>query len=99
LRTLIIKRGLSSPQALVKTFSKLVEKRGRYIELLEQGYNPEEAEEKIAQELEDYGKKLDELLTGDIGEYESELDEEFDRLASRFDKFLDESFREIGSND
>ena len=94
LRTIIIKRGLSSPQALVKTFSKLVEKRGRYIELLEQGYSPEEAEEKIAQELEDYSRKLDELLTGDIGEYESELDEEFDRLASRFDKFLDESFRE-----
>ncbi|RLG18085.1 hypothetical protein DRN63_02035, partial [Nanoarchaeota archaeon] len=93
LRTIIIKRGLSSPQALVKTFNKLLEKRGRYIELLEQGYGPEEAEERIVQELEDYSRKLDELLTGDIGEYENELDEEFDRLASRFDKFLDEPFR------
>jgi len=93
LRTLLIKRGLSSPQALVKTFSKLIEKRGRFIELLERGYAPEEAEERIAEELERLGRKMDEILTGDIGEHEEELDEEFDKLASYFDRFLDEKFR------
>lgn len=94
LRTLLVKRGLSSPQALVKTFSKLVEKRGRFIELIEKGYSPEEAHEKIAEELEEYSKKLDELLAGDIGEHEDELDEKFNELASRFDELLDETFRE-----
>jgi len=94
LRTLLVKRGLSSPQALVKTFSKLVEKRGRFLELIEEGYSPEEAQEKIAEELERYGRKLDELLTGDIGEHEEELDEEFDKLTPYFDRFLDEEFRE-----
>ena len=93
LRTLLVKRGLSSPQALVKTFSKLVEKRGRYIELIEKGYNPDKAEEKIAKELEEYSKRIDDILTGDIEDIE-ELDDEFDKMASYFDKLLDERFRE-----
>lgn len=93
LRTLLIKRGLSSPQALIKTFGKLVEKRGRFLRLIEEGYREDEAKEKVAEELEEYSRKLDELLTGDIGEHEEELDEEFDRLASYFDLFLDEEFR------
>jgi len=93
LRTLLIKRGLSSPQALVKTFSKLIEKRGKFIELLERGYSREEAQEKIAKELEEYSRKLDELLTGDIGEHEEELDEEFNKLAMYFDLILDEEFK------
>ena len=93
LRTLLVKRGLSSPRALVKTFDRLVEKRGKFIELIEKGYSPDEAQEKIAEELEKYSRKLDEILTGDIGEVEEELDEEFDKLASYFDRFLDEEFR------
>ena len=94
LRTILVKRGLSSPQALVKTFSKLVEKRGKFIELIEQGYTPERAEDIIARELENLGGRIDEVLTGDIGEHEKELDEEFDRIASYFDRFLDEKFKE-----
>ncbi len=95
LRTLLIKRGLSSPQAVVKTFTKLVEKRGRLAELLERGYSFEEAKEVIGEELEEYSRKLDEILTGDIGEHERELDEEFDRLSTYFDIFLghDEELR------
>ncbi len=93
LRMLLIKRGLSSPQALVKTFGKLIEKRGMLIELLERGYSPEEAEEKIAEELEKLSRRMDEMLTGDIGEYEEELDGEFNRLASYLDTFLDEEFK------
>jgi len=93
LRALLIKRGLSSPQALVKTFGKLIEKRGRLIELLDRGYTLREAQEEIAEELEKYSRKLDELLTGDIGEYEEELDENFNRLVSYFDAFLDEEFK------
>ncbi|WP_158298216.1 protein NO VEIN domain-containing protein [Aeropyrum pernix] len=94
LRTLLVKRGLSSPQALVKTFGKLVEKRGRFIELIDRGYTPDEAQKKIAEEIEDYARKLDEILSGDIGEIDEELDEEFERLAIYFDKLLDDMFRE-----
>ncbi len=93
LRTLLVKRGLSSPRALVKTFGKLVQKRGMFIELIERGYSPSEAQEKIAEELERYSRRLDEILTGDIGEHEAELDEEFDRLASSLDRLIDEEFR------
>lgn len=93
LRTLLIKRGLSSPRALVKTFSKLVEKRGRFAELIEKGYKPVEAQKKIAEELEEHSRRLDEILTGDIEEYEEELDVEFDRLASYFDRFLTRDFK------
>ena len=93
LRTLLVKRGLSSPQALVKTFSKLVEKRGRFMYLIEKGYSPEEAEEEIASELERIERRFNELLTGDIGEYDEELDAQFDNIASYFDKYLDENFR------
>ncbi|RLF11831.1 MAG: hypothetical protein DRJ62_03165 [Thermoprotei archaeon] len=94
LKTLLIKRGLSSPQSLVKTFSKLVMKRGRFTELMEQGYSFEQVQEKLAEELEEYSKHLDEMLTGDIEDYEKEFDEEFDNLASYFDKFLGEEFKE-----
>jgi len=93
LRTLLVKRGLSSPRALVKTFGKLVEKRGRFVELIEKGYSFEEAQRRVAEELERYSKRLDEVLTGDVGEVEEELDEEFDRLASYFDRVLDERLR------
>jgi len=94
LRTLLVKRGLSSPQALVNTFGKLVEKRGKFIELIEQGYSPEEAWEKIAEELEEYDRRLNEILTGDPEDIEKELDKEFDELASYLDRFLDEEFRD-----
>ena len=94
LKTLLIKRGLSSPQSLVKTFSKLVMKRGRFTELIEQGYTFEQVQEKLAEELEEYSRHLDEVLTGDIEDYEKELDEEFDNLAGYFEKFLDKEFKE-----
>lgn len=94
LKTLLIKRGLSSPQSLVKTFGKLIMKRGLFTELMEQGYSFEQVQEKLAEELEEYSKRLDEMLTGDIEDYEKELDEEFDNLAGYFDKLLDEEFKE-----
>ena len=87
LRTLLVKRGLSSPQAVVKTFAKLIEKRGRITELIEKGYSFDEAKDIIGKELEGYSKKLDEVLTGDIGELEKELDDEFSKLASYLDIF------------
>ena len=90
LRAVIIKRSLSSPQALLKTFSKLIERRGKFVELLECGYSPDRALEEITKHIEKYGRELDEILTGDIGESEIELDEKFDELATYFDKFLDE---------
>jgi len=94
LRTLVIKRGLSSPQSVVKTFSKLIEKRGKLIELLEKGYSPDEAHEKVAEDLERFSRKLDELLTGDIGEHDEELDMLFDNLTPYFSDFLVEGFEE-----
>ena len=81
LRAVLVKRGLSSPAALFKTFSKLIEKRGRFIKLLDKGYEFDEAVEKVAEEIENHARKLNELLTGDIGEHEEELDRYFDELA------------------
>jgi len=37
LRTLLVKRGLSSPEALVINFGKLVEKRSKFMDLSEMG--------------------------------------------------------------
>lgn len=97
LRTILVKRGLSSPVALIKTFSRLVEKRAMYHELIEKGYDPEEAERIIIEELEKASREWDEILTGDVGEYESELDERFDNIARSFEYLveekLDEEFR------
>jgi len=103
LRTVLIKRGLSSPKACVTTFTKLIEKRGKYIELIEKGLSPERAEEKVLTELEDLERKLDEILSGDSDKYTSrekmdyetiELDDIFNEVATYFDRFLSEDFRE-----
>lgn len=97
LRTLLVKRGLSSPRALVKTFGKLVEKRGKYMELIERGYSWDEAREKVAEELEKYAERLDKILTGDFEDLEEELDDEFDRLATHFSELLDENLEVLRS--
>lgn len=93
LRTVLIKRGLSSPQSLFKTFSKLIERRGKIKEYIKEGYSFEEAKKKVAEELEKYDKELDELLSGDIGEHDEELDDEFNKIAGYLTDFLDNGFR------
>ncbi len=92
LRTILVKRGLSSPAALIKTFSCIVEKRGRLIELIEKGYKLEEARKKVLEELEQHRKELEELLTGDVEDPEKELDDKFNEIASYFSKLLGEEF-------
>ena len=92
LRTVLIKRGLSSPAALLNTFDRLIKERGKLEEYLRKGLTPEKAREKIAKELEKEARKLGEMLTGDIGELEEELDEEFGNLADYLGIFLEDVF-------
>ncbi|MGC8987829.1 helicase-related protein [Infirmifilum sp.] len=87
LRTLLIKRGLSSPEALVKTFSKLVMKRSRSAEIIGSGRGKEW--EKVVQEIEERARQLDNILSGDVEDLEKELDEWFDELASDLSMFLE----------
>ncbi|MGC8987815.1 helicase-related protein [Infirmifilum sp.] len=87
LRTLLIKRGLSSPQALVKTFSKLVMKRGGLVETIGSGRGKEL--EKAVQEIEERARELDDILSGDVEDLEEELDEWFNGLMSYLSMFLE----------
>ena len=93
LRTVLIKRGLSSPAALLNTFDKLIKERGKLAEYLRKGLSPEKAREEIAEKLENKARKLGEMLTGDIGELEEELDKEFESLAEYLGIFLEDEFK------
>ena len=91
LKTVTIKRGLSSPLALVKTFTTMIEKRGRVVELLEKGVPLSLAREVVAEEVARLESELDELLTGDVADHEKELDDKFNEVAGYLSKFLDSS--------
>ena len=93
LRTVLIKRGLSSPAALLNTFDRLIKERGKLEEYLRKGLTPEKAREKIAKELEKEARKLGEMLTGDIEQLEEELDEEFGNRAEDPGVFLENDFK------
>ena len=72
LRKLIVKRGLSSPRALVETFSKIVMKRkGILSALKEKGLELEEAKRIVEERIPEFERKLEEVL-----DPEAELEEE-----------------------
>ncbi len=72
LRKLIVKRGLSSPRALVETFSKIVKKRKDILSALkEKGLELEEAKRIVEERIPEFERKLEKVL-----DPEAELEEE-----------------------
>jgi len=71
LRKLIMKRGLSSPRALVETFGKMIKKRKEILSRLEKGAELEEVKKVVEEEIPKFEKDLEEIL-----DPEAELEEE-----------------------
>lgn len=90
LKTTTIKRGLSSPQALVKTFTTMIEKRGKIVEHLEKGVPLSLAREVVSEEVAKMENELDDLLAGDVADHEKELDDKFNEVAGYIAKFLND---------
>ena len=104
LRKLIMKRGLSSPQSLIKTFSKITLKRSLTLDKLKKSAVGFEEIKKIVEEkIPVFESKLERLLDPEAeleeGEEEIELDEVFNEVAgavgrllpSRYMKFVEEA--------
>ena len=92
LRKLIMKRGLSSPQSLIKTFSRITLKRKLALDMLEKGIGLEEVKEIIEEEIPEYENKLERILDpeAELEEREEEVEPDtiFDEVAEAVGRLL-----------
>jgi len=96
LRKLIMKRGLSSPLSLVKTFSKITLKRSLILDMLEEGIELSEVKEVIEEKIPKFEIKLERLLDPEAEFEEDEEDIEpdvvFNEVADAVGRILPSKF-------
>lgn len=88
LRTILVKRGLSSPNALFKTFEKLVVTRGEIYKQRKKGKSLEEATKSAEEKLQEYYEKIEDMLSGEGGDIEKDFDDVFNEIEAYLSIFL-----------